>query len=244
MTHEYKITGMTCNHCVAKVKNELLKLGNVISADIQLSSPEAIISMTKHIGTATLQQAVSKAGDYTIAESGSPRTGRHAHAGAATEEKPSYFPILLLFGFITGITLLVQAGKSSFDGMQWITDFMAGFFLVFSFFKLMNLEGFAEGYSHYDVVAKRFVAWGYIYPFIELLLGIAFLMRFEPLVTNMVTFVVMSISTYGVVKNLLRKTPFQCACLGTIIKLPLSKLTLLEDLLMVVMSLLMVVKIL
>src|SRR5687767_14992555 len=105
----------------------------------------------------------------------------------------------------------------------------------------MNLKGFAEGYGSYDVVAKKIPAWGFIYPFIELGLGFAFLISFQPLGTNIVTFLVMCISSIGVIQSLIRKTTFQCACLGTIIKLLLSKITLFEDLLMVVMSAVMIV---
>lgn len=119
---------------------------------------------------------------------------------------------------------------------------MAGFFFVFSFFKLLNLKGFAEGYGTYDVVARAIPAYGFIYPFIELALGIAFLTGWEPMTTNVLTLVVMGVSTVGVAQSLLKKKPFQCACLGTVIKLPLSKVTLFEDLLMVAMSLVMVIK--
>jgi hypothetical protein len=125
--------------------------------------------------------------------------------------------------------------------MQWLSHFMAGFFLVFSFFKLMNLKGFAEGYRSYDVVAKKVPVWGFVYPFIELGLGLAFLTSFQPLGTNIVTFLVMGISCIGVIQSILKKTSFQCACLGTVIKLPLSKVTLFEDLLMVAMSAVMIV---
>ena len=118
---------------------------------------------------------------------------------------------------------------------------MAGFFLVFSFFKVMNLKGFAEGYRSYDVVAKAIPAYGFIYPFIELGLGIAFLTQWQPLATNIATLIVMGVSAIGVVQSLLRKSTFQCACLGTVIKLPLSKVTLFEDLLMVLMSIIMIV---
>jgi copper chaperone CopZ len=236
MTHTYKIAGMTCGSCVARVKSELLKLGDVISADIQLQAPQAVISMSKHISTAVLQQAISKAGNYTIAETAEHLAGTTVNPGQANEERASYFPIFLIFGFITGISFLVQITKYSFSWMQWMTHFMAGFFFVFSFFKLMNLKGFAEGYSSYDIVAKRFNAWGYMYPFVELGLGIAFLTGFNPVVTNVITFVVMGISSIGVIQSLIRKTSFQCACLGTVIKLPLSKVTLFEDMLMVIMS--------
>jgi copper chaperone CopZ len=233
MTHEYQITGMTCGSCVARVKNELLKLGDVTGAEVQLSSPQAVISMSKHISTSLLQQAVSKAGHYTISEAGN----HAAHTAVINgEDKPSYLPIFLIFGYIAGISILVQVAKGSFNWMQWMVHFMAGFFFVFSFFKLMNLRGFAEGYQSYDVVAKKFPAWGFIYAFIELGLGIAFLTGIEPLIVNAVTLVVMAVSTVGVVQSLLRKTNFQCACLGTVIQLPLSKVTLLEDLLMVAMS--------
>jgi len=232
---------MTCGNCIAKVKSELLKLGDVTSAEVRLQSPQATISMTKHVGIHALQQAISKAGTYSISEAGNEVVNTDVHPGQVVDEKTSYFPIFLIFGFITGISLLTQVVKGSFNWMQWMTDFMAGFFFVFSFFKLMNLRGFAEGYSSYDVVAKKINAWGYIYPFVELSLAIAFFTRFEPLVTNIVTLVVMTISSIGVVQSLLRKTPFQCACLGTVIRLPLSKVTLFEDMLMVVMSLIMII---
>lgn len=227
---------MTCGSCVARVKSELLKLGDIVSADVQLQSPQARLEMGKHISTDALQQAVSKAGHYTIAEADGGMKANSFAVSDATEEKTSYFPIFLIFGFIAGVSLLVQVTKYSFSWLQWMTHFMAGFFLVFSFFKLMNLKGFAEGYRTYDVVAKKFPAWGYIYPFVELLLGLAFLTAFQPLGTNIVAFTVMGVSSIGVIQSLVKKTPFQCACLGTVIKLPLSKVTLFEDLLMVVMS--------
>ena len=68
MIHTYTINGMTCGNCVAKVKSELLKLGDIVSADIQLQSPQATLEMHKHISTGSLQQAISKAGHYTIVE--------------------------------------------------------------------------------------------------------------------------------------------------------------------------------
>jgi copper chaperone CopZ len=241
MTHEYKITGMTCGSCVARVKSELLKLGDILSADIQLQSPQASITMNKHVSTVALQQAVSKAGHYTITETdGGMKDAVHASSEVG-EETNSYFPIFLIFGYITGISLLIQFVQGSFNWMQWLSHFMAGFFLVFSFFKLMNLKGFAEGYGSYDVVAKKIPAWRFIYPFIELGLGFAFLISFQPLGTNIVTFLVMGISSIGVIQSILKKTSFQCACLGTVIKLPLSKVTLFEDLLMVAMSAVMIV---
>jgi len=242
MIHTFTIQGMTCGNCVAKVKSELLKLGDIVSADIQLQSPQATLEMSKHIPTSNLQEAISKAGNYTIAEAdGGMADAKHA-ASKKAEGENSYFPIFLIFGFITGITLLIQITRYSFSWVQWMSHFMAGFFLVFSFFKLLNVKGFAEGYRSYDVVAKQFPAWGYVYPFVELSLGLAFLTGFQPLGTNLAAFLIMGISSIGVIQSLVKKTPFQCACLGTIIKLPLSRVTLFEDLLMVAMSGFMIIK--
>lgn len=238
MTHAYDISGITCNGCVTKVKSELLKLGDVTAADVQIAAPQATITMAKHIPLAVLQKAISNAGEkYIITEAAATMsTVATGQSAAEATGSDSYYPIFLIFGYIAGITLLVQAVQQRFDAMQWMGHFMAGFFLVFSFFKLMNLRGFAEGYRSYDVVAKRLPAYGFIYPFIELALGVAFLTGFSPVFTNVATIVVMGVSTIGVVQSLMKKTPFQCACLGTIIKLPLSKVTLFEDVLMVVMG--------
>ena len=113
---------------------------------------------------------------------------------------------------------------------------MAGFFLTFSFFKLLDLQGFADSYSMYDIVAKRFRAWGYIYAFIELGLGIAYLVNFEPWITNIVTLIVMSVSIVGVLQSVLNKKKIQCACLGAVFNLPMSTVTMIEDALMIFMS--------
>jgi copper chaperone CopZ len=239
MTHTYNITGMTCGGCVAKVKSAILKLGDVLSAEVKQDAPQATITMQKHIPLSVLQEAIGHGGKYTITEA-DVAMPHHMAADDTTATGDSYYPIFLIFGYIAGITLIIQAVMPQFSFMMWIQHFMAGFFLVFSFFKLLNLNGFAEGYSTYDIIAKRIKGYGYVYPFIELGLGIALLTGFQPLLTNIITVVVVAVSTIGVAQSLLKKTPFQCACLGTIIKLPLSKVTLFEDVLMVVMGLIMI----
>lgn len=222
---------MTCNGCVAKVKSELLKTEGVQSADVQLESAQAVVTASRHILVADLQRALGT-GKYSITETTQPVN----ITDAAEPENNSYYPIVLIFGYIAGVTSLIQFAKGAFNWMEWMDSFMAGFFLLFSFFKLLNLSAFAEGYSTYDIIARKARWYGFIYPFIELLLGIAYLISFRPMATNIVTLAVMGVSSVGVMQSLARKSNFQCACLGTIIKLPLSKVTLFEDLLMVAMS--------
>ncbi len=120
--------------------------------------------------------------------------------------------------------------------MEFMRFFMAGFFLSFSFFKLINLKGFAESYVMYDIVARRFKSWAYLYAFIELGLGVAFAMNINAELTNWLTLIIMSISLIGVVQSVLNKRKIQCACLGAVFNLPMSTLTIIEDLLMIAMS--------
>jgi cation transport ATPase len=235
MTHTYNITGMTCGNCVAKAKSQLLMLRDVTEANVQLTAPQATITMQKHIPVSTLQNALSKAGNYTITEADG---GMH-HTAVSDEQTSwlaTYKPILLIGFFITGITVLIETASSAFNWENWMQNFMAAFFLVFSFFKMLDLKGFAESYSTYDVVAKKWVGWGYVYPFVELLLGVAFLIRFNPFLTNAVTFVVMTISIIGVLQTVLSKKKIRCACLGAVFNLPMSTVTIIEDGLMIAMS--------
>jgi cation transport ATPase len=235
MTHTYNITGMTCSNCVAKVKSQLLMLGDITEADVQLSAPQATITMQKHIPTNTLQNALRKAGNYSISEADS---GMH-HTMPA-EEKSSWFqtykPVILIGAYITVATVLTEAVNGGFNWHNWMRNFMAAFFLVFSFFKLLNLKGFAESYSSYDIIAKKWTGWGYIYPFIELALGIAFLINFNPVLTNAITLGVMAVSIIGVLQSVLSKRTIQCACLGVVFNIPMSTVTIIEDAAMIIMS--------
>jgi hypothetical protein len=100
------------------------------------------------------------------------------------------------------------------------------------------LPGFVSAFRGYDILARKVPAYGYAYPFVELLLGLGFVLRWNLTVLNFITLIFMAISTVGVIQSLLRKNKIQCACLGTVFNLPMSKITLVEDLLMVGMAIL------
>lgn len=163
------------------------------------------------------------------------------HSQAA--ESNNYRPLVIIIGLITLISYIASfQGHHGMSGLHgFMTSFMAGFFLVFSGFKLLDLKGFAHGYAQYDLLAKRVYVYGYIYPFIELLLGLAYLMNFQPIATNIVTFLLMTFSGIGVAIKMQKKETFQCACLGTFLRVPLTKITLIEDFGMAIMALYMVI---
>ncbi len=162
-----------------------------------------------------------------------------------TSKLNTYKPLFIIIGLITLVTVAIGI-KNLIDGVfsleEIMTNFMAGFFLVFSGFKLLDLEGFAKGYQNYDLLARKIPTYGLIYPFLELGLGLGYLIRIEPIFyLNILTVLLMSFSGLGVLESMSKKRKFQCACLGTIIKVPLTSITLLEDFGMAAMALLMII---
>ena len=237
MTHTYKVTGMTCGSCEAKVKSSLLMLPNVTEVEVSKEKQSATITMDKHIALSSFQHALDK--KYSITAMEHNETAEQAKSWFST-----YKPILLIFVYITSIAIIAATHQNTFDWMQAMNVFMAGFFLTFSFFKMLDLKGFAESYSMYDIVAMKLKAWGYIYAFVELGLGIAYATNFQPLITNIVTLLVMGISIIGVLQSVLNKRKIQCACLGAVFNLPMSTVTIIEDALMIAMSGVMLTKML
>jgi len=232
MKHTYQLTGMTCGSCEIKVKSLLLAVKNVTAVEVSKIGNSAIITMDDHIATSDFQDALGgRDSKYQITAQNTVEISEPARSWFQT-----YSPILLIFFYITIVSLLVQVKNDTFDFMQWMRHFMAGFFLVFSFFKILNLKGFAESYVMYDVVARRFPIWAYLYAFIEFGLGLANLINFSPLITNLVTFAVMSISIIGVLQSVLNRQKIQCACLGAVFNLPMSTVTIIEDAIMIIMS--------
>lgn len=153
------------------------------------------------------------------------------------EQNISYKPIYIIFGYLILISVLTNV--QHFDIYSMMSVFMAGFFLIFSFFKMLDFTGFAVGYAKYDLVAQRIYYYGYVYPFIELAFGVAYLISPFNFWLNLSVFIIMSVSTIGVVKSKLEKNQIQCACVGTFLKVPLGNITIIEDILMVIMSLFM-----
>lgn len=205
----------------------------VLSADVTLDPPQAVIEMNKHISTAELQNAIGNS-KYTITET--PRTQDTHMSSESASWFATYKPLLLIFSFITGVAAIVSFHHQIFHGMQFMGVFMAGFFLVFSFFKFLDLKGFANSYAMYDIIARKIPVYGFIYPFLELGLGIAYLTHFNPTITYWATIIIMGVSSIGVIESVLNKKKIQCACLGAVFNLPMSTVTIIEDLLMVAMA--------
>jgi len=238
MVKEFLIEDMTCGSCVSKVKKSLSEIQGVSSVEVKLEAPQAKIEMTEPISLKVLQDGI---GHYKISDISSTKTIKLNKEEDVILEKSitTYKPLLLIVGFILGTTILAQYPFNDFSFMILMRHFMAGFFIVFSFFKLLNIQGFADSYGMYDIVAAKWKPWGFIYPFIELALGIFYLINIAPFFTNLMTIFILGISSIGVIKSNLNKRQIKCACLGDVFNLPMSTVTIVEDVSMVVMAVVM-----
>ena len=237
---------MTCSSCLAKVENALKSVDGVEVKSITLDPPKTDIIMKKgHIITDKLNEVLKGAGNYIIKEVNG--VGHHMMSNSSASSIPqdsgavTYKPLIIILAYLLGFVLLSQVIAGEWNWNDMMSKFMGGFFIVFSFFKMLDVKGFAYSYSSYDIIAKKWIGYGFIYPFIELGLGIAYLAEFNMFITNWVTLIVMGISTIGVLQSVMRKSKIQCACLGTVFNLPMSTVTLVEDALMVIMAAIMII---
>jgi hypothetical protein len=230
-TLHIKISGMTCSSCALIIKDSFKKFTEEKNILINHKTGECYINSENIINLSQLAEALKIYPKYKIDNSIENKVEQTWFN--------TYKPVLLLFIYIILISLTVSIKKSVFEFHLFMNTFMGGFFIAFSYFKLLNLKDFANSYSMYDIIAKKIKSWGYIYAIIELLLGILYIINFNPVLLNSITIIIMSISLIGVLKSVLNKNKIQCACLGNVFNLPMSALTIIEDGLMILMSLIM-----
>ncbi len=241
MKHTYTITGMTCEGCKASVEQALNSVTGIRNTEVNLEKGNAVVRMDRHISTTELQQVLSS--KYTIAEieKGGPLEQNLDLVPSADKTKFQQLqPLFLIFGYLMATTVLLNHTSWNMDDMM--LDFMGLFFIVFSFFKILDLKGFRDSFRMYDPLAKAVPAYGWLYPFIEIALGLMFLMRLEIGIALVATILVLGITTVGVSRSLLGKQKITCACLGTALKLPMTEATFIENTIMILMAFFMILK--
>jgi copper chaperone CopZ len=230
MTHHYHITGMHCGACVAKITEALSPVVDHVS--VTLNPPRASVTGGQSNNLDVLNKAVSQAGNYHLDTQFEKASVVSSLPDVKTQGwLKTYYPLFLIVGLISVVSL---KGAPSFD--HWMMHFMAGFFIVFGFFKLLDIRGFRDAYAGYDLLAKKWHAYGFIYPFLELGLGFAFLFHFQLKAALWFSIILMGFGTIGVVRAVMRKQTIRCACLGTVLNLPMSTITIIENVGMVAMS--------
>ena len=237
MTQTYHIQGMTCNGCKDSVTRAFQSLEGVCQVHVDLEKGTALLTTASVIQTKLLKEVLPS--KFTLIESNTQTVKQNnvfdrdkkAPQGSKLEQLK---PLFWIFGFL----LLISSALNfrGFTTLDFMLDFMGLFFFVFSLFKFLDLSGFALSFAMYDPLAKRLPLYGRVYPFLELILGFLLLAKLQLPIALLVTVILLSITTIGVCVVLLQKKQITCACLGTVLKLPMTQATFIENSVMIFMA--------
>ena len=237
MTQTYHIQGMTCNGCKDSVTRAFQSLEGVRQVHVDLEKGTALLTTASVLQTKLLKEVLPS--KFTLIESNTQTVKQNnvfdrdkkAPQGSKLEQLK---PLFLIFGFL----LLISCALNfrGFTTLDFMLDFMGLFFFVFSLFKFLDLSGFALSFAMYDPLAKRLPLYGRVYPFLELILGFLLLAKIQLPIALLVTVILLSITTIGVCIVLLQKKQITCACLGTVLKLPMTQATFIENSVMIFMA--------
>lgn len=214
--------------CQKTVTEKINEISGIHTVSVDLESGKAVIDADRMLTSEEISEQIGS--KYTVQQEASILEGKKP-----LSKIKQLTPLLLIFTYLlAGTFFLIHKFQLSND--NGMTLFMGLFFVVFSFFKFLDYKGFPDSFRRYDPLAKKVPLYAKVYPFIETLLGIAFLLEWQLRIALLATVVVLSITTIGVLRSLLQKAQIECACLGTALKLPMTEATLIENGIMLVMS--------
>ena len=221
---------MTCKGCVSSVTDKLISLDEVQDVKIDLASGNVVLEVSK---TLTLEKLTTVLLPKYIPLLETKPVKTHPNVEAPSKLK-QLFPLILIFVYLILGSLLIQ--KDSFHINNFMIDFMGLFFVVFSFFKFLDYKGFPKAFAQYDPLAKRSALYAKIYPFIETLLGLMLLLRWQLNFIFIIHHCNPNHYHFWCCLHPFDKNKINCACLGTALKLPMTEATLIENVIMLVMA--------
>lgn len=242
MKKTYIISGMTCDSCKSTILQNLNELQEIEAVEVDRDKGEAIIFMTNNIEISKLQNALPSKfliSEKEIDDFSASSNKSILEIDQEQSKLQQLKPLLIILIYISVASILMN--YKNWNSSEAMLDFMGLFYIVFSFFKMLDLKGFPESFRMYDPLAKRLPIYGRIYPFIETGLGLMLLMRYEVKIALIITLFVLGVTTIGVTKTLLDKKSIRCACLGTVLKLPMTEATFIENIIMIVMAISMLI---
>src|SRR6266566_7686100 len=150
------------------------------------------------------------------------QAGVHVRQAGRGGSLTDYWPLvsLILVAALAGLAIVAGSGQTAMRG--FMHAYMGVFLIFFALLKIFDLEGFKDGFAMYDLVAMRNSVWGYVYPFIELALGLAYLAFLWPGAIYVATIVVFTFGAIGVIRGLRKGLDIACPCMGNVLAVPLS----------------------
>jgi len=143
---------------------------------------------------------------------------------------------------------LMALGASYLATQQPVSILTAEWFVSFSmcalaYLKLRDVESFSTMFLNYDLLARRWVPYGYVYPFAEGLAGVLMTAQILNVVSIPVALFIGSIGAASVFKAVyIDKREIKCACVGGDSNVPLGFVSLTENLFMIGMAIWMLAK--
>lgn len=169
---------------------------------------------------------------------------RHFGLKVAEPGATSYRPVIALFA----MTALMALGAGYAADGTALTIRTAEWFIAFSMcvlalLKLQNVEKFATMFLNYDLLARRWVPYGRIYPFAEGVAGLLMVAGVLHWIAIPVSLFIGTVGAASVVKAVyIDRRTLKCACVGGDSTVPLGFISLTENLMMVAMAVWMLVK--
>ena len=231
-----QISGMTCEGCKSSVKDKLGSLDGVDSVQVDLARGEAVIYSNNPISFSLIKETLPP--KYSLINEEDFNLDTYGDVTVKVSKIKQLKPLFIILGYIFITSILLN--YKDWNSTNAMLDFMGLFYIIFSFFKILDIKGFSMSFRMYDPIAKQAPIYGYIYPFIEVLLGMMFLIRFEINIALILTVIVLGITTIGVTQVLVSKRSIKCACLGTTLNLPMTEATFIENALMIIMAFLLI----
>lgn len=169
-----------------------------------------------------------------------------SHFGQETKDpdEKTYRPVIVLFA----MTFLMAVAAAFVAEGQWITLRTFEWFIAFSmcglaYLKLRDVESFSTMFLNYDLLAKKWVPYGYIYPYGEGLAGLLMIAGVLKFVSIPIALFIGTIGAISVIKAVyIDKRELKCACVGGDSNVPLGFISLTENLMMMAMGIWMLVK--
>ena len=156
----------------------------------------------------------------------------------ADPKATSYRPVAALFAMTALMALAasqaVYATPFTDRAVEWFVAFSMA---VLALLKLQNVESFATMFLNYDLLAKRWVPYSYVYPFAEALAGVLMIAGVAKWLSVPLALVIGGVGAVSVVKAVyIDRRELKCACVGGSSNVPLGFLSLTENLMMIGMA--------
>lgn len=154
------------------------------------------------------------------------------------EDETTYQPVIAIFAMAFLMALgLSWASLGSVFTLRAFELFIAISMCFLAVQKLQDVESFSTMFLNYDLLAKRWVRYGYFYPFGEALAGVLMVAGALPWLSGPVALFIGTIGAVSVFKAVyIDKRELKCACVGGGSNVPLGFISLTENLMMMFMG--------